>query len=497
MLSLSLTPRYSIYVDTDFCASFIVDAAISRIHGTSFANAYNPQTLSITVTEDSSKTTLVRGTAKVGSTGNLYRFRLGRLKPRLQPYSVTLTAKANRNGQIFTTSTELFYLPAKRTGSMVKIDNLNGGMLFANSVNKFKFQPILPFGFYTSCSGFLTGRSNVTLYKNLGLTAINPVCALPDGGLENMFDWLDDANIPYQYDMRGYFYNMSSLEAQVPQMKDRSGLLSWYTADEPDGWQYSFASSDNAYQYLKRVDPYHPTGLVLNCQNYYFDKYTTGTDYIMEDAYPIGINATFSKWGTVCNSTYGDCGCDNCVGELRDVSDRLDDFYKYQSWLGRRQKPLWTVAQAFGNSEYWKRTPTAAEAWAMNLLGFNHRSKAVMSWLFPSDDALNQAYGKMAKVFAVSPVSDFILGGHPTPIKLAGHPHVDAASWILNGRLMVSIVSQDYSNSLGTVSLPLPVGAWRIQSQPWGDLSWAVSGSQLQVKGLPSLATGVVILSAM
>lgn len=37
----------------------------------------------------------------------------------------------------------------------------------------------------------------------------------------------------------------------------------------------------------------------------------------MEDVYPIGINGTFSKWGTACNATLGDCGCDNCAGAVQ------------------------------------------------------------------------------------------------------------------------------------------------------------------------------------
>ena len=58
----------------------------------------------------------------------------------------------------------------------------------------------------------------------------------------------------------------------------------------------------DAYNLLASLDKYHPTALVLNCQNHYFEEYTVGPDIIMEDAYPVGLNATFAdKWGTACN----------------------------------------------------------------------------------------------------------------------------------------------------------------------------------------------------
>ena len=78
----------------------------------------------------------------------------------------------------------------------------------------------------------------------------------------------------------------------------------WYTADEPDGWQYLLNSTSIASQFIKSVDPYHPISLVLNCFDYYFTEYTLDTDIIMQDAYPIGINATHSiVWDTEVRKT--------------------------------------------------------------------------------------------------------------------------------------------------------------------------------------------------
>lgn len=108
--------------------------------------------------------------------------------------------------------------------------------LVANNVTGYQFEPLLPFGFYTSCSGYLNySLVNVSAFKDLGFNAINPVCAFTDGNISYLFDWLDETNLWYQYDMRGSYLNLTSVAEQIPLLKDRSAFLSWYTADEPDG----------------------------------------------------------------------------------------------------------------------------------------------------------------------------------------------------------------------------------------------------------------------
>ena len=101
-----------------------------------------------------------------------------------------------------------------------------------------------------------------------------------------------------------------------------------------------------------------------------FREYTSGTDIVMQDAYMIGNNVTFStQWGTTCTRDYGDCGfvtlcfpyeieffnfiasrCDNCNGEFEDISTRMDEFRNrliINGW--EHTKAVWTVPQGFGN----------------------------------------------------------------------------------------------------------------------------------------------------
>lgn len=57
--------------------------------------------------------------------------------------------------------------------------------------------------------------------------------------------------------------------------------------DDPD-------APSRSYAFIKSLDPYHPISLCLNCQNYYFQNYTAGTDIILADIYPVGTNTSYS-----------------------------------------------------------------------------------------------------------------------------------------------------------------------------------------------------------
>lgn len=169
------------------------------------------------------------------------------------------------------------------------------------------------------------------------------------------------------------YTNSSSVTQQVNSVKKRPNVLLWYTGDEyvpppftplcvkflnfkfthcrPDGTSDALTAPQTTANLINSLDGYHPVSLVLNCQDYYFKEYTTGTDIILQDTYPTGINATYSTvWGTPCTSDFGDCGCDNCKGDWTDISERVDQFRERARWLGRkRSMPIWSVPQAFGN----------------------------------------------------------------------------------------------------------------------------------------------------
>ena len=102
--------------------------------------------------------------------------------------------------------------------------------------------------------------------------------------------------------------NNTAVTEEVNRIKNSPALLLWYTGDEPDGTSDPLNATSIAYDLIYSLDGYHPVSLVLNCENYYWPEYSAGADIIMQDTYPIGINATWSvRW--VCFLLF--CHCTN------------------------------------------------------------------------------------------------------------------------------------------------------------------------------------------
>lgn len=509
LLDVQIATRHSIYVGNETTAEFIVDAGLSYYHGSVYSAAVptsrnGSDNLHFTVTLQGAP--LVSGKIPVNTTDNLFEFNLTGLKPSTSAYAVTLTGTTS-SGRNYTAHTELFYLPEKTTGSVVKVDRLHGSLLYRNSATGGAFIPVFPYGYYGDYGGYFNETSNIIAFKQAGFNTLNPVTDFADGNMTYSIDAMDEINLLFQYDMRNSFQNLTSVAEQVPLVKDHPSLLTYYTADEPDGWGYAFSASTDAHDLLASLDRYHPTALVLNCQNHYFSAYSAGADIIMEDAYPVGINATYSrKWHTPVNRTYGDAGCDNCAGSLLDVAARVDDLHKYAGWVGgssvTRRKPVWAVPQAFSGEGYWARGPTAGEAWVMDLLAFNHGARGRLAWIYPPSGALSDAAARLAGVVTVSPVVEFLTGASPVLLRdgrAGGVGGLDVAYWALGGGegVLVGVVYPVNSSSTMPVYIALPDGlnVSRIVSQPWGSLGWRLDGSLLVADGgLQGLDTSYVIL---
>ena len=209
---------------------------------------------------------------------------------------------------------------------------------------------------------------------------------------------------------------------------------------------------------------------------------------------------------TVCNTTYGDCGCDDCQGynNISNIAAQLDLFRDFQTQLGLSQKPFWSVPQAFGNSQYWLQTPTAQEEVAMTMLGINHRAKGVVSWIFPTTPDITNVTSFLAPVLTTA-CAKYLLGSEIiTGLTASGAEMIDASAWRLGNSLLVSIVNTADDDTTGSVVLDLPAGmtAISIESTLWGDGQWELAASntagssrQLQRSGMPGLNVDLLILS--
>jgi hypothetical protein len=178
------------------------------------------------------------------------------------------------------------------------------------------------------------------------------------------------------------------VEEQVVKYRSKPAVHIWYTSDEPDGPGLPLDSTIAARDLIRRLDPYHPTALVLNCYDHNFAAYSAGTDILLTDVYSIAMNPSYSKkWSTEVTSTFGCSGCDGCRGDFYDLPKRIDEWRERIRVMGRsRTMPIWVVPQAFDDQgeEFWWRVPEGKEALVQVVLGINHGVMGSCAWLASS-----------------------------------------------------------------------------------------------------------------
>lgn len=514
LLNLRVRPRMSFYVVGEAQGSVIVDAAISTMHGqplfaSSLAGTSTNQSLVVDIFDAGSGAVLVsKARVAVNTTGNEFTFSLSDLMmaAAATPTTIDLVATTVDGSQTFKANTTLLYLPPNPDvgASSIKVDALTSGLLVPSGTASNTWVPFYPYSFYTQWDPYLDSPpfSNLTEFAQRGYNVIHVVPGGDPTGFDfNIFnqflDKLDEMGLWLMYDMRNTYQNLSSVSYQVSQLKSRKSLLLYYTADEPDGNTDPLNATSNAYSTITGLDPYHPVSLVLNCYNFYYEQYTSGADIILEDAYPLATNLTYSTvWNTTCNDTYGDCGCDGCFHDasstFASIPARLDRLALYQEWLNE-PKPLWGVPQAFGNQSYWTRVPTAEEEVVMTMLRVNHGAKGIVMWDWPEadDDGLGDVTSQLSSVFQNEDVVGFLLGSSgPTRLDVdGGGGLVDAAGWVMSDKMLVSIVSMDYS-VLNGIKVNLGRQAKAVGQMYWGSAGWTVDGETV-TKDLAGLEAGL------
>ncbi|KAI1452374.1 hypothetical protein F4805DRAFT_30648 [Annulohypoxylon moriforme] len=508
-LYVQIKPRHSIYLEGEKKGSIVVNAALSPWYGEPWTNsttdgpATEPFTelfFSISLASDNSAGgPIVKGSAPINASAAVFDFDLSGLEPRLAPYDVVLFGMSKLGEQSYMANSSFRYLPdIAPGGSATKIDNLNGGLLFRNAQTGGVFEPLLPYGFYGLYNGSNStaeSQAFVSEYSSGG-KGLNGIISLAGFADTNpVYDSMDASSMRFMFDLRGSYKNLTDVEQRVNTIKSHSSLFAYWTADEPDGWQVPFDVTPAAQELIHELDPYHPVAVTLNCQDYYFGEYSGGGDILMADPYPIAINSTFSKWGTACNRTLGDCGCDNCEGNVQDVTSRLDDLIQYEKWLGRWPLPKFINPQAFYGEDYWFRYPTTAEAFVMNALAFNRGVAGTFAWTWPTSQELFEAHSQMAAVVTNEPVRDFLLGGQPYGnTNAADEPLIDIAYWVKGEQVMVSVVNSAYHDVQGPLSVGLPLDAASISAVPFGGLSWDLSDGKLTIETLPAMSASFIIL---
>ncbi|KAG2076804.1 hypothetical protein BDR04DRAFT_1089043 [Suillus decipiens] len=407
LLSFRCAPVFRPYLEEDAqTAAFVVDTPIvydwitgampislpSDSDASSLSNDFG--SLNITINVGSIFTT---ANVPVNATGIQIPVDLSALNAQKTPYNVTCSAtysaqsssgSESANEQKFNTSSSLLYLPD--TNASVTKTDLRTGALWVRpaSGEGGAFAPFVPQGFYINFEKYLaTNLSMITQLKADGFNTLHPIPPYNNLTIfQQVINMTISAGMYIVYDMRSNYQNLSAVAQQVNAHASIPNLLNWETAHEPDGNSDPLNAAQATYELIYQLDGYHPVSIVLNCQDYNFSPYVNGADIVLQDAYPIGINATWSPvWNTECTPDFGHCGCDNCQGQVWDVKARVQTFKDRLNILGfDRTKSVWTTPQAFGNGAYWNTTPTGLQWAAMGFLSFSHGAIGSKSFQYPT-----------------------------------------------------------------------------------------------------------------
>jgi hypothetical protein len=83
-------------------------------------------------------------------------------------------------------------------------------------------------------------------------------------------------------------------------------------------------------------------------------------------------------------------------------------------------------------------------------------------------------------------------------LKVAGAStgNVDAAAWVKDDEVLVSVVNLDYGDTRCnvTVSLPEGVKATTVSRNLWGDARWSVHGNGISTDSLMGLEVSLLLL---
>ncbi|KAG5970274.1 hypothetical protein E4U55_001761, partial [Claviceps digitariae] len=246
-LDVQFKSRYNIYLAGEQQAEFVVKANPSLWHGQSWPNLKRdspsaPPPLVFTISLQSNNQVLVSSQFNISNNNPpsappqtaVFAFDLAQanLTPRLEPYEVVLSGADPSGNNHVSVISEFVFLPEKTTGSVTKLDNLHGGILFRSAATGHKFEPFLPFGYYASCDGFLCDKdyeAKVKAYQALGMNSMVSLTTVEDS--RHVYELMDGLDMRYMYNLRDSYKNLTAVREQVSVIRDFEGLYSYWGAD--------------------------------------------------------------------------------------------------------------------------------------------------------------------------------------------------------------------------------------------------------------------------
>ena len=350
-------------------------------------------------------------------------------KPFINTGFHKITAEIRVSGSItrFIAGTDLIKLNYKP--NEVKTDRLTGGLI----VNKRQF---FPFGFYCYSPVYPTlpeeevvkGFNMISPYQKILTSSFNERKSWMDRcaqiGLKvhyNLLSVSGGGGVASKIEDLTWSEKRALLLNEIRSFRDHPALLTWYIADEPNGYKISPDTLKAIYRLVRENDPWHPVSMVFMAPWLASRNYIDALDIVMADPYPIP---------------------DSPVTLPGYVAGTLSDEF-------RGKRPVWMVPQVFGGGEIWSREPTIQEVRAMTYQSIINGVKGIQFFvreglnLFPKSTALWNECGRMA--VEIAEMTPWLLSDEATIPVTTASGNIMVASYKHQGLLL--IVSANKTNS--------------------------------------------------
>jgi len=200
-------------------------------------------------------------------------------------------------------------------------------------------------------------------------------------------------------------------------LMEHPALLCWWM-DEPEGHDCDIIAYNKAYQFLKKIDPYHPIG----CTNWWplaYPVFAKCSDFLFPDVYP------FYNYPTYLNQR----DPDNKHKEhpLTLVADMVGQAVK----AVKDRKPVWYLPEEFGphpRPDGQKRYPPRIESRCMYYLALVNGAKGFMPYIWRG---LIDRYKNVLPIREINELSPVLINGSP-----AGEVSISPTNTLVDTMLM-------------------------------------------------------------
>lgn len=169
-LSLRCGPTFKPYLASERTGSILIDTQLTYLtfSHSKVIDLCDSTSLWVKITTTANKK-LAEGHVPINTTAFELPFSLDSLQSRPQPYDIVCSAsyscKNNSEMQTFTAINSISRLPDPARGSITKVDARTGVLWTRPAEANTAFEPIIPFGFYTTFGGYVA--DNVTILNEI------------------------------------------------------------------------------------------------------------------------------------------------------------------------------------------------------------------------------------------------------------------------------------------------------------------------------------------